>query len=202
MTIVVLGAGITKKGNLPEQAKKRLDKALKMLKRRKEANVLLCGKYSFLYPKSKLPPTTEAEAMRDYLLKKGVDEDKIYLEKKSKDTVGNAYYAKKEYFIPKKEKEALVVTSDFFLERVKFIFEKIFGPTYKLKFYPVTSPIKDKEKKKRIKKRQKYLLHRTKQMLKDMIPGHYNFLKNKIYKLKYYKEKRPNWVKKFVTEGK
>jgi len=35
-----------------------------------------------------------------------------------------------------------------------------------------------------------------------MKEGDHSFLKGKLYKLKYYKEKRPNWVIKFATEGK
>ncbi len=200
-TIVILGAGITKKGNLPEIAKGRVEKGFSISKKNKRANILLCGKYSFLYPKNKLPPRTEAEAMKEYLLKLGAPKEKVYLEKKSKDTVGNAYYSKKLYFIPKGEKRAFIVTSEFHLERVKFIFKKIFGKKYQLKFFPVTSPIEDRGKKKKIKKRQKYLLHKTRNLLKDMTPGNHNFLKGRIYKLKFYKEERPAWVRKFTAKG-
>lgn len=201
MTIVILGGGITKEGKLPENAKKKLRKAWQIFKKQKKAKILVCGKYSFLYPKNKIPKITEAEAMRDYLLKLGVPRQSIYLEKKSKDTIGNAYYAKKLFFIPKKEKKAIVVTSDFHLERVKFIFKKIFGKNYQLKFVTVPSPSRNKKREK-IAKRQKMLLEKTKEILSKMEPGDHNFLKGKLYKIKYYKEKRPPWVIKFVTQGK
>jgi len=200
MTIVVLGGGINQKGEISPQVKKRLKKVKELFEKQKNAKILLCGKYSFLYPRDKTPPITEAEAMRNYLLKLGVPKESIFLETKSKDTIGNAYYAKKLYFIPKKEKQAIVVTSEFHLERVKYIFKKIFGKNYKLKFVAVPSPFKG-EKRQKIIKRQKELLKKTKEILDKMEPGNHNFLKGKLYKTKYYREKRPAWVIEFTTEG-
>jgi len=202
MAIVILGGGITKKGALPKEAKQRVEKAYQIFKRNPQSNILACGKYSFLYPKDKLPLRTEAEAIKEYLLKLGVPENKIFVEKKSKDTIGNAYYAKKLYFIPKKDKEVWVVTSDFHLERVKFIFEKVFGTKYKIKFFPVLSFFKSRERKNQVIQRQKNLFLKTKSMLSEMKRGDHNFLKNKLYKTKYYKEERPKWVIKFATKGK
>ncbi len=201
MTIVVLGGGINTKSQLPEQVKKRLDKAAKLFKRQKTAHILLCGRYSFLYPKDKIPKKTEAEAMRDYLLALGIKKSDISLEKQSKDTIGNAYYAKRTYFIPKKEIRAIIITSQFHKKRTQFIFQKVFGSKYRFKFVSTPSPIKGKEKK-QIIARQKQLLGQTKEILADMKPGDHNFLKGKLYKSEYYKAKRPAWVIKFVTQGK
>jgi len=201
MAIVILGGGITKNGKLPKEVKKRVEKAYQIFKKNPQSNILACGKYSFLYPQKKLPQKTEAEAIKEYLLELGVPEKKIYLEKKSKDTIGNAYYAKKLYFIPQKDREIWVVSSDFHLERVKFVFEKIFGSKYELRLYPVLSLFKNKEEKNRIIQRQKHLFLETKSMLSKMKQGDHDFLKGKLYKTKYYKEERPDWVIKFAAKG-
>lgn len=201
MTIVILGGGISKDGRLPERVKNRLKKAWQIFKKDKKIKILVCGKYSFLYPKNKAPKKTEDKAMQDYLLNLGVPKKNIYLEEKSKDTIGNAYYAKKLYFIPKKEREALIITSNFHLERVRFIFQKMFGKYYQFKFISPSFSLKNHEKA-RVIKRQKELLWKTKEILTRMKPGNHNFLRGKLYKIKYYKEKRPSWVIKFVTQGK
>lgn len=201
MTIVVLGGGIDKKGHLPQHVKERLKRAAEIFKKTKKAKILLCGKYSFLYPKDSLPPRTEAEAMRDYLLKLGIPEKVIFLEKKSKDSISNAYYAKKLYFLPRQEKQAKVITSEYHLPRTKYIFQKIFGNSYKFQYIPTSSSLPKKEAKK-VKKRQKELLNKTKGILGKMRDGDHNFLKGKFYKIKYYREKRPSWVINFVTKGK
>ncbi len=201
MTIVVLGGGITKDGKLPKHVKERLEKALRIFRKQKQAKILVCGRYSFLYPKNQLPKKTEARAMRDYLIILGMPKKNIYIENKSKDTIGNAYYAKKIYFIPRKERKASIITSEFHLARTKFIFQKIFGKGYQLKFVSLSSSLKSKEKAK-VMERQKKLLKKTKEILTEMKSGDHNFLKGKLYKIKYYKEKRADWVIKFVTEGK
>lgn len=201
MTIVILGGGINKEGELSQLIKPRLKKAVEIFRKKKDNKILVCGKYSFLYPKEFLPPRTEAEAMKEYLLKLGLPKENIYLESKSKDTISNAYYAKKLYFIPQKEKRVIVITSEFHLERTKFIFKKIFGPDYQIQFISVCSLFKG-EKAKKIIEKEKVLLAETKQILAKMKPGEHNFLRGKFYKLKYYREKRPAWIIKFVTEGK
>ncbi len=201
MTIVILGGGINKNGNLPQYVKKRLDKATEIFKKDKNAKILVSGRYSFLYPKSLLPPITEAQAMKNYLIKKGILKKNIFLENKSKDTISNAYYAKKIYFIPKKEKEAKIITSEFHLPRVKYIFKKVFGKDYNFRYIAISSNLNKKSAEK-VKTRQKKLLKKTKEILGEMRDGEHNFLKNKFYKLKYYREKRPDWVIDFVTQGK
>lgn len=202
MTIVILGGGIAKDSRLPEYVKKRLEKAWQIFKGEKGVKILVCGKYSFLYPKNEVPKKTEAKAMKDYLLTLGVPRRNIYLESKSKDTIGNAYYAKKLYFIPKRERKAAIITSDFHLKRVKFVFKKVFGRNYQFRFIGMPSLVFQRKKKIKSIKRQKELLKNTKKFLSKMKSGNHNFLKGKLYKMKYYKEKRPAWVIKFVAQGK
>ncbi|KKR71008.1 MAG: hypothetical protein UU14_C0038G0004 [Candidatus Roizmanbacteria bacterium GW2011_GWB1_40_7] len=199
MIIVVLGGGIDLQGNIPSYVYSRLGEAIK-LSNNLDCKILVSGEYSFLYEKVK-PPFTEAHKMEQYLLKKGIPQNKILKEELSKDTVGNAYYSKKYFFIPKKEKEAIVITSDFQAERVKYIFHKIFGPEYKLKIIGIKSELPGNEKE-AVWQRQKELLLKTQALLSNMKDGDHNFLKDRIYKFKFYREKRPDWVKNFVAKGK
>jgi uncharacterized SAM-binding protein YcdF (DUF218 family) len=201
MTIVVLGGGIDYKGNLPSHVKERLKKAADIYREHPQAKILLCGKYSFLHPKNKVPPKTEARAMKEYLLKLSIPSDIIFLEQKSKDTISNAYYAKKLYFLPRKEKEAYIITSEFHIPRTKYIFQKVFGDKYKFRYVPVSSDLRGRARR-RVKERQRELLGRTRKILSPMKEGNHDFLRGKFYKIKYYREKRPNWVVKFITQGK
>ena len=199
MVIVVLGGGINLQGNIPPYVYSRLDEAIKISKNL-NCKILVSGEYSFLYDKVK-PPFTEAFKMQEYLLEKGIPGDQILREERSKDTVGNAYYSKKYVFVPKKEKEAVIITSDFQIERAKYIFHKIFGPEYKFKIIGIKSELPAREKE-AVWQRQKELLLKTQALLSKMKDGDHNFLKDRIYKLKFYKEKRPDWVKNFVAKGK
>ncbi len=199
MIIVVLGGGIDLQGNIPSYAYSRLDEAIK-LNKNLDCRILVSGGYSFLYEKVK-PPFTEAHKMEQYLLEKGIPQNKILKEELSKDTIGNAYYCKKYTFIPNKEKEVIIITSDFQVERVKYIFNKIFGSEYKIKIIGIQSSLPEIEKE-AVWQRQKDLLLKTQALLSNMKEGDHNFLKDRIYKFKFYKEKRPDWVKNFVAKGK
>lgn len=200
MLIVVLGGGISANGDLPPHVYQRLNKAILLFKKHPGGRIALSGKYSFLYGKEK-PLSTEAEKMAEYLINQGISKKDILLEKLSKDSIGNAYYLKKSIFIPQKERAAIVVTSSYHLERTRYIFKKIFGSSYSFEFIGVLEHLPFQEEK-MVAKRQKELLLKIKQLLSNMKDGDHNFLKDKLYKLSFYREKRPNWVTQFVAKGK
>lgn len=200
MFIVVLGGGIDLNGNLPPHVYQRLDKALKLYKKLPRSKIVLSGKYSFLYSLKK-PPITEAEKMAQYLIEKGVPKKDIFLEKKSQDTISNAYYLKTDFLLPLKEKRAIVVTSDFHQQRVRYIFKKVFGEGYQFQFIATPSGLPEKAKEK-IFRRQKELIFKTKELFAKMKDGDHQFLKGKFYKARFYQEKRPAWVKDFAAKGK
>ncbi len=197
MTIIVLGGGITSNEKLPLQVKDRLDEGVKLFRTKNYDCFLVCGRYSFLFEDNETPNTTEAKLMKKYLLNKGISEDFIFLEEKSMDTMSNAYFAKTEYFIPKKKKSATVVTSDYHLKRVEYVFNKFFGPDYSLAFLGVKTKNNDI-----MTKRQKELLLETKELTKDMHDGDHKFFDNKFFSINYYKKTRSAWIKKITKEGK
>lgn len=200
MFIVILGGGIDLQGNLPAHVYQRLDRAIELYQKKPQTKIVVSGKYSFLYDADK-PPTTEAEKMAQYVLSKNIDKKDVLLEKNSQDTISNAYYLKKNIFLPKKENQAVIITSHFHLERVKYVFQKIFGPKYRLEFIGLQEHL-DESSEEKILQRQKELLLKTRIVLAKMKTGNHEFLKGKFYKIKYYREKRPGWVKNFVAQGK
>ena len=200
MLIIVLGGGIDLKGNIPPHVYQRLDKAIELYKKNPEAKIVPSGKYSYLYRKP-APPSTEAKMMKKYLLEKNIPAKDIIPENQSKDTIGNAYYLKKNVIIPRKEKRMIVVTSSFHLRRTKYIFEKLFEPTYRMEFVGVPESF-TKDLSKKVFEHQKELYEKTVALLSPMKRGDHEFLAHKIYNFKYYREKRPDWVVKFVAHGK
>lgn len=200
MFIVVLGGGIDLTGHLPNYVYQRLDKALEIFKKNLGAKIVTTGKYSFLYGKE-VPTITEAEKMAQYLYQKKIDKSSVLLEKHSKDSLGNAYHLKTDIFIAHQELNGIIITSHFHLARIKYIFEKVFGPKYRFEYLGVQEKLPKNEEKK-VVQRQKELLEKTKEILADMKIGDHDFLRGKLYKIKYYREKRPVWVTNFVAKGK
>lgn len=106
---------------------RRVDAARSVITR-SEAPVVLCGGgFS--------PFETEADIMFDILTDAGIPKDRLYREDDSIDTVANAVFAKllmRQQGLLSPEGTLVVVTSDFHVPRSKNIFEKVFGPGYRV----------------------------------------------------------------------
>ncbi len=169
MIIVVPGAGVEENGSPSEEARKRLKEA-KKLHKKYNAPLLLSGKYSSLRNKGDIPKKTEARSMYEHLLKEGVKKENMLLEENSQDTVMKAFYTKTKYFLPLKETEGVVITSDLYLQRTQYIFEKVFGESFKLHYMGIPTslpcPVKGE-----IKKKQAGLTERVQESLHDIENG-------------------------------
>ena len=78
-----------------------------------------------------------ADVMRDYILKNSdIDNSLIMAVRESRDTVGDAFYCL-DYFRSSKLKKIVVVTSDYHVERTKFIFNRVFNNSISIEVYGV-----------------------------------------------------------------
>ncbi len=199
MLIVVLGGGIDITGELPLFVFQRLEKALELHKNYPDAKIVLSGKYSLQYGPHK-PPCTEAHKMAEYLIEHGVLRSDVLLEEESQDTISNAYFLKKNIFMPRNETKAIIITSHFHLKRVEFVFRKVFGKSYHLQFV-ATLDILPANQMEPILSRQRDMLEHSKEFLEEMADGDDGFLQGKFFNAPFYLTKRPEWVKEFVAEG-
>jgi len=119
--IVVLGAGVTKKGNLPRVARARVDKAIELYINGAAQRIILSGR-------------KEAMIMKRFAARKGVSRKDLLLENSSVDTIGNAFFTKKKFLQPRGWHRIVVVTSPFHLTRAKLVFRKILGNDYAITF--------------------------------------------------------------------
>lgn len=72
--------------------------------------------------------------MKKYAIKKGVKEDDILLQGKTRETVGDIFYSKLDYLKPNNSKENIILSSDWHMPRVEMVSEKIFDRSYRNKF--------------------------------------------------------------------
>lgn len=122
--VLVLGAGLW--GDTPSDTLyKRLDGALQYLKINPEVKVIVSGGMG---PGETI---TEAEAMKSYLVKKGIPEKNIIKEEESRSTEENINNSK-ELLIPNNKDNITVtlVTSNFHMLRSKLLAEKAGFKTY------------------------------------------------------------------------
>jgi len=126
---VILGFKLKKKNKIPSVLKSRLNVAIRLYKKGLFEKFVVVGGMT-----NKNLDITEAEAMKRYLIRKGIHSRNILKEETSLDTIGNAFFLKQKILNPRMWKNLIVITSDFHLERTRIIFGKIFGKGYKMKF--------------------------------------------------------------------
>lgn len=110
--IIVLGAQVKQDGQLSVQLEKRMEAALAEYQRQPRP-VICCG------AQGANEPRPEAEAMRDWLIARGVPETDVIAEAASNNTLENLKNAKA--LLPAGEKRVTVVTSDYHLPRAMAI---------------------------------------------------------------------------------
>jgi uncharacterized SAM-binding protein YcdF (DUF218 family) len=114
-SIVVLGAGL-QGSKLSETLKQRLDASLNYISSNEAIPIILSGGQG---PGEDFP---EAEAMRDYIVSKGISKERITLESKSTTTEENLLFSsvilKNKGFI---NPRIIIVTSDYHMFRAKLI---------------------------------------------------------------------------------
>lgn len=136
---IVLGGGIDKNTQqLNQITKKRFDLAYKF----KDYYKYLICTGDKTYKKDLIigVEITEAKAGFNYISSKNKFKNKIYLEEKSKDTFSNFYFSR--VLIEKENlgKNILIITSNFHLNKAKFLAEFVFSQYYNLVFLPADLP--------------------------------------------------------------
>ncbi|MGE5494298.1 MAG: YdcF family protein [Burkholderiales bacterium] len=111
--VIVPGCAIFPDGRLTLTLKNRLDAAYSYLVENEGAICIVSG------GQGRREPTTEAEAMKNYLVSRGIDPSRIALEGNSFDTQDNMSQssALMDNMFPGKKKTAVVATSDFHVLR-------------------------------------------------------------------------------------
>jgi len=130
--IIVPGRGIHADGSLYDDPQSRIRKAAELINKRVADKIIMSGGFSF-----HLDNTTnvnEASSMKDYAISLGIKPECIFTEDKSTHTLANAYFCKKLFCEPNEWKTIIVVASSDHMPRVKYVFNKVFGPNYKIKY--------------------------------------------------------------------
>lgn len=77
---------------------------------------------------------SEAEVMMEYCKDNSISTDKIIKETKSLDTIGNAVFTRQIVDDMKDISEIFVVSSCYHMNRVRYIFDMVFGTNYQMNY--------------------------------------------------------------------
>lgn len=127
--IIVPGQNPHNKGNLPASAVAKVKHACSLYE--KGDFIIMSGKWGL--SRKKPAPVTESKLMKSLAIDFGIPKSSIILEEKSMDTLGNAYFSKK--ILEKNDcKNVVIIVLQHNRDRCKFIFSKILGSDYNIKF--------------------------------------------------------------------
>jgi len=186
--IVTLGYGFVGNWKLSEHVKKRNELVAKLYKNGVSKKIAACGKWAMKWDKEGItPPTTEATEIKNYLIQLGVKPKDIWVEDQSKDSIGNAFFLKKNYVKNSDIQSLLIVCADYVLSRVKHAWGKVYEEKYTLDILPTWSPYNSDKK---VLKAQNVVLKNEKKFLSKMEKGDIAFLNN-LYSKAHYKKPRP-----------
>lgn len=131
--IIVLGGGIRIDGTLTPVSKSRVTTAVILFKKGLAPRILMSGWRTFL----SLAPTVKSEAMllKEEAVAQGVPAECVFVEQESVDTITNAVFLFRRFLRPREWRSVAVVTSDFHVRRCKFIFQKVLGRGYAVRFF-------------------------------------------------------------------
>jgi uncharacterized SAM-binding protein YcdF (DUF218 family) len=131
---IVLGCGINKDGTLSDDSKESTGIATELYELQRTPLIIFSGDIS--YKAGFVPPHGESAAMQAFAQELGLPPDPLLQENESKDTLGNAYFTKVRYLIPRHLQHLAVVPGpDHSLERLQYIFGKILGSQYTVTFF-------------------------------------------------------------------
>lgn len=130
--VVILGSPNDDKGNLSSIAVGRAETALEIYSDAIRCSLILTGGVG---PNFNCAPLPHAKYLKNYLVARGVDPADIIACLESKNTVEDALFVKEFLTNTGEEPEILsIVTSDFHMERARFIFNTVLGSRIRMEF--------------------------------------------------------------------
>ena len=139
--IIILGSPNDDRGSLSPVALARLDIGFQEYRSRPDAAVLLTGGFGPRFNNTARP---HADYAREYLAALGVPADAFLDPALSSNTVQDAFLAKS-ILARGKFDRAVLVTSDFHLERARYIFARLV-PDLRIEYRPAPAPQSDGER--------------------------------------------------------
>jgi uncharacterized SAM-binding protein YcdF (DUF218 family) len=131
--IICLGCQLNRHNEPTWMLQARVDQAAIIFQHHPESLLLLTGGKSYLQSEV---ITSEAEAMRKYLLSKyQVDRTRLLLETESTSTIEQLCMIKHELIEPEGYHAMALVSDEFHIRRAAFMFKQIMGPEYNV--YPI-----------------------------------------------------------------
>ncbi len=197
--VIILGGGVGKSLKPVLYTKERLEGFARYSNKYKNTPIILSGAQNF-WTKEKLK-YTEAGSMEYFLRKAGFSKKLLFREEKSKDTLGNTYYAKQLIKRHPAWKKILIVTTKGHGYRCKWLFKFILGNGYKVDCLEIPSNIIGFKNNKGREAYERFLVGIYKRIFKGVKAGEDKEILKRI-KVFYSNNKEAREIIKEISETK
>jgi uncharacterized SAM-binding protein YcdF (DUF218 family) len=120
---VVLGGGMSTNGEPSASTTARARAAAHLAQKRADLAIITSGSHG----EGSAPAKSEAAVMADLIEAAGVSRERLFLEERSRDTIGNAVEVAARYLAKIEPRPIYLVTSPFHLERALVVFRNVLG---------------------------------------------------------------------------
>lgn len=134
---IVLSHSFDLGGKLSRQAQDRVNRSAEIYHEGGSKTLLMSGRKGF--GEAFCYDEFHADKMKEHAVSLGVPEERIFLERESLETVGQAVFTKLLFKRSPELRRISVVSSDYHIPRVRHIFEHVYGPAFALSFDGVPS---------------------------------------------------------------
>jgi uncharacterized SAM-binding protein YcdF (DUF218 family) len=121
---VVVGGGISPDGAPTASTTARARAAAHLASKRPDLAIILSGSDG---DGPAATPRSEAAIMADLIVDTGIDRGRLFLEERSRDTIGNGVEVVSQFLGPIEPRPLYLITSPFHLERALVVFRHLLG---------------------------------------------------------------------------
>ena len=160
---VVLGGGFEPDGSPTPSTLARARAAAHLAQQRPEIAIIASGSHGEGAPQ----PKTEAAAMAEMIAASGIAPERVFLEERSRDTLGNAVEVAAKYLAKIEPRPVYLVTSPFHLERALVVFRNVLGFAWQVQAVAAEETDDDLERA----RRETFFLQETFKFFEGLEPG-------------------------------
>jgi uncharacterized SAM-binding protein YcdF (DUF218 family) len=174
---IVLSYEANPDGSISEECKRRVEAAVRLFESRSTDRILMSGRCT--PGREEGLKETEAETMRQYAIKLGVPASAIMVEEKAMDTVGNAMYTRGMVDGLPEVRRIIVVTSDYHVERTRYLFVKAFGSARPISFIGAYIDM-SKEDRDALEQKEREKVEKMRELYGKIVDGDYPSFRKEV----------------------
>jgi uncharacterized SAM-binding protein YcdF (DUF218 family) len=169
---VVLGGGTSPEGTPTASTAARARAASQLASKRPDLAIIVSGSHG----DGPAAPRSEAAIMADLIVETGIDRRRLFMEERSRDTIGNAVEVVSQFLGTVEPRPLYLITSPFHLERALVVFRHLLGFAWQVQAVAAEDTADDLDRA----KRETFYLQETFAFFEGTRPGDWKAIEKRF----------------------